>query len=329
MPDEGGDEREVCSVKGCSSLASTEITSSFSGLPTLCYACDEHASNFERGGRFFADPRKGTIDLGFRGRLRPNSVVNYVGPIAPKEPTHTPVEQVSDMDNKIEAVYGDLSKPSIQEFYFPPVELMQREQDRDFIVATAQSATEAMVDAMKSPEPVSPQLYRLGRVFGELLGREPHGGAIVAGSVIGYIIGEMENESGVEREGMSEQHYECALQCAMAFLPDEVTDSYYFLFAEECGYYLARMRGRGLDDLCAIARQEVEWMESHGVRSSSESDPVKPGAVIYEVETWQHRQVVKLVAALEGAHIPYQWDDEGLCVDRQFESAVDALISHL
>ena len=53
MPDEGFHEGEVCSVKGCNVLASTEITSTLpkSGLPALYFVCDEHASNFKRGGR--------------------------------------------------------------------------------------------------------------------------------------------------------------------------------------------------------------------------------------------------------------------------------------
>jgi len=124
------------------------------------------------------------------------------------------------------------------------------------------------VAAMDAPEPLSPQLYRLQRCFAELLGRGPHEGAVVAGATIGFVIGGMENESGVEREGMSEQHYECVLPAVMSFLPDAVTNSYYFQFVEDCGYYLARMRGAGLDDLCTTVRNEVEWMESYGDRSS-------------------------------------------------------------
>ena len=73
MPDEGLNERKVCSVKGWNSLASTEITSSLpnSWLPALYFVCDEHAGNFQKGGHFSVDPRKGNIDLGFIGRLGP------------------------------------------------------------------------------------------------------------------------------------------------------------------------------------------------------------------------------------------------------------------
>src|ERR1017187_4985129 len=104
MPDDGLHEREVCSVKGCNLLASTEITSSLpnSWLPALYFACDEHAGNFQRGGRFSVDPRKGKIDLGFRGRLRPNSVGKYVGPIELEDPAdESPVEQASEIEGQI------------------------------------------------------------------------------------------------------------------------------------------------------------------------------------------------------------------------------------
>jgi hypothetical protein len=37
----------------------------------------------------------------------------------------------------------------------------------------------------------------------------------------------------------------------------------------------------------------------------------------------------ELIAAIEAADIPYRWNDESVHVDRQFEAAVDALISHL
>jgi hypothetical protein len=267
MPDDGLHEREVCSVKGCNLLASTEITSSLpnSWLPALYFACDEHAGNFQKGGRFSVDPRKGKIDLSFRGRLRPNSVVNYVGPIELEGSAHaSPMEQASEIAGQIGPVYEPLREPSIQTIRIPHLELMQREEDRDIIVATAKFATEAMVAAMDAPEPLSQHLYRLQRCFAVLLGREPHGGAIVAGANIGYIIGEMENESGVEREGMSEQHYACALRCVMLNLPDDVTNSVYFGFIEDCGYYLARIGGLGLDDLRTIVRNEVQWLEQHG-----------------------------------------------------------------
>jgi hypothetical protein len=267
MSDEGVHKGEVCGVKDCNLLASTEIASSFlnGGLSALYFVCDEHASNFQRGGRFSVDPRKGNIDLGFRGRLRPNSVVNYVGPIELEESTDaSPVEQASDLEGQIGPVYEPLREPSIQTIRIPHLELMQREEDRDIIVATAKLATEAMVAAMDAPEPLSRHLYRLQRCFEVLLGREPHGRAIVAGANIGYIIGEMENESGVEREGMSEQHYACALHCVTLNLPSDVTNSVYFGFIEDCGYYLARIGGLGLDDLRTIVRHEVQWLEQRG-----------------------------------------------------------------
>ena len=73
----------------------------------------------------------------------------------------------------------------------------------------------------------------------------------------------MENESGVEREGMSEQHYACALHCVMVNLPDDVTNSVYF-DSLGLGYYLGRIGGLGLDDLRTIVGNEVQWLEQHG-----------------------------------------------------------------
>jgi hypothetical protein len=196
-------------------------------------------------------------------------MVDVMARIRP-DSTHSPlaiVQHTAPGAFEMVAVYEALRKPSLRLMRLPHLELMNRDEDSDIIVAAAKSATEAMAATLNAPGPLSPQLDRLKHCFADLLGRT-HGGAIVAGATIGFIIGGMENESGVEREGMSEQHYECVLPCVMVFLPDDVTDSVYFGFIEECGYYLARMRGTGLEDLCATVRSEVEWMESHGGQSS-------------------------------------------------------------
>ena len=130
MPDEAVHEGEVLASRAAI-LARAEITSTLpnSGLPALYFVCDEHASNFQRGGRFSVDPRKGNIDLGFRRRFRPNSVVNYVGPIELEESTDaSPVEQTSEQEVQIGPVYEPLREPSIQTIRIPHLELMQHKR---------------------------------------------------------------------------------------------------------------------------------------------------------------------------------------------------------
>ena len=83
------------------------------------------------------------------------------------------MEQTSEQEVQIGPVYEPLREPSIQTIRIPHLELIRREEDRDIIVATAKFATEAMVAAMDTPEPLSRHLYRLQRCFEVLLGREP------------------------------------------------------------------------------------------------------------------------------------------------------------
>jgi hypothetical protein len=160
--------------------------------------------------------------------------------------------------------YGDLNKPSLRNLTIPPLQLMQNQIDNAMVVMLAQTANENLLKALDGKTGgLSEALDELLRHFAGLLGEldEQHKAAVVVAPGLGYIIGMMENGSGSEIAGQSEQHYIMALTVAEASLPDKVTDSVYFDFMRDCGYYLARTRDASLQELCDIADKDVPWLE--------------------------------------------------------------------
>ena len=134
MPDEAVHEGEVCSVKGCNFWLARRSRRHYrtAGCPLSTLYATNMPATFRGGGRFSVDPRKGNIDLGFRRRYRPNSVVNYVGPIEFEESTDaSPVEQTSEQEVQIGPVYEPLREPSIQTIRIPHLELIRRKGDRE------------------------------------------------------------------------------------------------------------------------------------------------------------------------------------------------------
>ena len=78
------------------------------------------------------------------------------------------------------------------------------------------------------------------------------------GALIGYMIGTLENTSGVERSGESECHYLLALELITSRYREEVrVPGPLFEFAIDGGYFLARTRDRSLDRLLQIATEQV------------------------------------------------------------------------
>jgi hypothetical protein len=72
-----------------------------------------------------------------------------------------------------------------------------------------------------------------------------------------------------------------------------------------------------------------------GRTTSTRSAPVQPEptvrerGVVYVTSGWNATQVQALVNALKTEGIPFAWADDGLHLDRKYESRVDALVSDL
>jgi hypothetical protein len=168
---------------------------------------------------------------------------------------------------KVRLAYEDLLEPSLWRMRIPPVQLMKRSVDSDAVNEIADMASRNLLSVLKSkPGGLSDALDTLVAHLRQILG-ESHAGAAFIGPGIGYIIGEMENQSGVEVAGQSEQHYVMALWMSEAQMPEGATASTYFGFACDCGYYLARTRDASLAQLCDFASSEVSsWREKGGAK---------------------------------------------------------------
>lgn len=84
--------------------------------------------------------------------------------------------------------------------------------------------------------------------------------SILAYGRLGYVVGQMENASGVARTGESEHHYTSALGLLSAQLSQQVPQTVRSDFAMECGYYLARVGDEAYDDLIEIAEDGIETL---------------------------------------------------------------------
>jgi hypothetical protein len=91
--------------------------------------------------------------------------------------------------------------------------------------------------------------------------REGFRDSVFTGAALGYVIGMMENASGVAKPGRSEGHYRMAMELAQANLPEELRTLAYE-YAKESGYYLARKGAISLDEIVAGASAYVDELRT-------------------------------------------------------------------
>jgi hypothetical protein len=94
---------------------------------------------------------------------------------------------------------------------------------------------------------------------GEETEREAFEGPVCMGATLGYVIGTMENASGVARAGKSEAHYLMAMHVAQAGLPVELQTIAY-QYAKESGYCLARNGEDCFNEIVAEASTCVDQL---------------------------------------------------------------------
>ncbi len=87
--------------------------------------------------------------------------------------------------------------------------------------------------------------------------KPPSAPGIVAGARLGYVIGVMENGSGIAHDGQCEAHYTNAMVVISTEFSRVLPPTAMSEFATECGYYLARTHDQTLDGLMEIANQHA------------------------------------------------------------------------
>jgi hypothetical protein len=94
---------------------------------------------------------------------------------------------------------------------------------------------------------------------GEEKDREAFEEPVCMGATLGYVIGTMENASGVARPAESEGHYLMAMHVAQAGLPVDLQTIAYE-YAKESGYYLARTGEASFDEIVSKASGCVDQL---------------------------------------------------------------------
>ena len=136
----------------------------------------------------------------------------------------------------------------------PDMGLFANARERAFCMEIASVARENLLSL---PEAGGTLSVRLGIFEGQvmaLMGVEDDAGAkeIRIAARLGYVVGAMENGSGVEHSEQSEIHYLMALDLVTMTLGN--TASFMFEFTSSGGYFLARTRDQGLQPLVYAAR---------------------------------------------------------------------------
>jgi hypothetical protein len=131
--------------------------------------------------------------------------------------------------------------------------LLSNEAERDKVVSLAGAAHESVMKVQVAGE-LAPVLGMFVAYLVDVLVGDDERycpafeGPVCLGATLGYVIGTMENASGVARPGKSEGHYQMAMHVAQAGLPLDLQTIAYE-YAKESGYYLARTGEDSFDEI--------------------------------------------------------------------------------
>jgi len=175
---------------------------------------------------------------------------------------------VALLSKKGKARYVSLVLPEVGQVRLSNVALFANARERAFCMEIASVAQDNLLSL---PEAGGTLSVRLGIFEGQvmaLLGGEVGVGDAGAKEIriaarLGYVVGTMENGSGVEHSEQSEIHYLMALDLLTMTLGN--TASFMFEFTSSGGYFLARTRDQGLQPLVYSARRGVAELRSQGV----------------------------------------------------------------
>jgi hypothetical protein len=169
------------------------------------------------------------------------------------------------MARKGSAKYSPMSSPAPNVMRMPDMDLMRNKKDVRLIQEIADAARDNWT-GIRGPTGGVDLSQALGKLELNLLGMmnpgeegdPPDTPAIVANARLGYVIGTMENGSGVAHAGECECHYSTAMVMISSEIAQMVTPTTMSEFALEAGYYLARTSDRTIDALLDIANRNVE-----------------------------------------------------------------------
>lgn len=110
---------------------------------------------------------------------------------------------------------------------------------------------------------LSQALGKLEFRFLELMNRGEEGdppgtSGVVAAIRLGYVIGTMENGSGVAHPNESEVHYTTAMTLISSEFAEKMPPTVMSEFATECGYFLARSGDKAFDTLTKFVEKNAE-----------------------------------------------------------------------
>ncbi len=167
------------------------------------------------------------------------------------------------------AKYIPMSSPNPERVMLPDLSILK---DRNHLRLTQEIAGVARENLLSIKGPtggvdLSPALGKLEHRLLDLLDPDekenpPSTPAILTGARLGYLIGRMENGSGVAHAGECEVHYLLALDMVGAEVARIASPTVMSTFATECGYYLARTNDRTLDGLTKVANRYAEMLRS-------------------------------------------------------------------
>jgi hypothetical protein len=173
------------------------------------------------------------------------------------------------MARKGSAKYQPLSYPNPDTVRIPDFTLLRSKKELRFILEIAAAARENLF-AIRGPTGGVELSQALGKMEFRLLdlmnrgqdGDPPGTPGIVTGVRLGYVIGTMENGSGVAHPNQSEAHYTAAMTIISAEIAQKMPPTVMSEFATECGYFLGRSGDEALDTLTDIAEKNGEKLRN-------------------------------------------------------------------
>ncbi len=268
------------------------------------------------------------------------------------------------MARKGSAKYQPLSYPNPGTIRIPDVALLRSKRQLRLIQEIAAAAWDNLSAIMRRTGCIelSQALGKLEFTLVDLMNPnkeadQPDTRAIVAGTRLGYVIGTMENGSGVAHSNQSESHYTAAMLLISARLADELPPTAMSEFATECGYVLARSGDEALDILTEIAEKHAEKLRTasrpqhaapgsdfgtgststpqHAAKppgselSSSSTEHPEDYDIDYDLTEWTSDHRTRLTRLLDATGIPFSLRNLYLVVDPEHESEVDDILDSM
>jgi hypothetical protein len=187
------------------------------------------------------------------------------------------------MARKDSARYQSLNAPDPNNMRIPDVALLHNKKELRAVLEIVKVARDNLLGILEGPTGGGGVSQALGKLELRLLEMmnpgqivDPPGTPpIVAEVRLGYVIGTMENGSGVAHVNQSEVHYTTAMSIISSELSRVRQSTAMSEFATECGYVLARSSDKALDTLIEIAEQNAEKL-----RPQSQPRHAAPGPMV-------------------------------------------------